>query len=259
MTCEEVERDEIVEQYLLGRLEPAQEERFEDHYFDCPRCLERLRVVEEARAELARQATAAPSRRWRRAMIGLAAAAVLVLAIRTGLVIRSGNDGPSGSQSHGTDVATSAPARPSTSPVPPVPSSLGDVELPPYTPPRLRATPTEAQRVFRDAMTSYAAGDCGAAVPGLRRSLGMDDSLMQARFHLAVCDLQAGRIQDAVTNLQRVIAAGESPYLEDAHFFLAKARIRQGDVEGARQELTRVVSLRGDRRDQAERLLNQLR
>jgi len=46
--------------------------------------------------------------------------------------------------------------------------------------------------------------------------------------------------------------------LEDAHFFLAKALIRDGDVEAARDELRTVLALEGDRRDEASRLLAEL-
>ena len=140
-----------------------------------------------------------------------------------------------------------------------MPGGLGQIELPPYTPPRLRAATSEAQRVFGDAMTAYRAGNCETAIAGLRRALAIDGTLMPARFYLGACELRAGHVEEAVPTLQRVIAAGESPYLEDARFLLAKARIRQGDMNGAREELRRVVSLNGDRRDEARRLLEQLR
>ena len=108
-------------------------------------------------------------------------------------------------------------------------------------------------------MTAYRAGNCETAIAGLRRALAIDGTLMPARFYLGACELRAGHVEEAVPTLQRVIAAGESPYLEDARFLLAKARIRQGDMNGAREELRRVVSLNGDRRDEARRLLEQLR
>ena len=113
--------------------------------------------------------------------------------------------------------------------------------------------------MFREAMVPYAAGDCASAIPALGRALAIDAALMPARFYLAVCELREGRTDAAVEKLQRIAAAGESPYLEDAHFFLAKARIRQNDLTAARAELARVVALRGDRRAEASRLLGELR
>ena len=87
----------------------------------------------------------------------------------------------------------------------------------------------------------------------------LDVSLLQARFYLAACELHEARTNEGAANLERVIAAGESPYLEDARFLLAQARIEQRDIEGARQELRRVIALQGDRREQAQRLLDELR
>jgi cytochrome c-type biogenesis protein CcmH/NrfG len=107
-------------------------------------------------------------------------------------------------------------------------------------------------------MALYVAGDYAGAAAGLRRVIAVDDSQVAAHFYLAVCVLQGNHNDEGLTLLQRVVASGESPYLEDAHFFLAKARIRQGDIAAARSELTRVIALDGDRRDEARQLLAQL-
>lgn len=123
----------------------------------------------------------------------------------------------------------------------------------------MRSTPSDAQRVFREAMVPYSGGNCDDAVAELRRAVQMDESLIQARFYLAACELVLGKPESAEDQLHRVVAGGESPYLEDAHFFLAKARIQQGDVAGARQELGRVIAMKGQRREEAQRLLEQLR
>jgi tetratricopeptide (TPR) repeat protein len=261
LSCEDVERDEIAERYLRGELSSAAQERFEAHYFDCTPCLERLRVLEELHAELSRP-VASPrgaSRWWRVAAAGLAAAAVIVLAVRVA---------QNPATSDVVDPRADAPARAEDVTLPPPPPTaasagadlarLGAVEPPTYTPLQLRGTATDATREFRAAMERYAAGDYAAATPGLRRALAHDEALIQARFFLAVCELQAGRNDEAAQELQRVIARGESPYLEEAHFLLAKARIRQGDVAAARAELARVVALDGDRRREATQLLAQL-
>ena len=246
MTCDEVERDEIAEEYVLGRLDEDRQAAFEDHYFDCAACLALVQGVQEARAQLAVQEPDSRRRHWRRAAAVLAAAAVIILAVRVGQHTWSGRnlEAPPSTASPRGDVAL---------PAPPLP-----IELPPYSPPRLRAVPTEAQRVFRAAMTSYSTGDCASAMPGLQRALAIDETFAQARFYLGVCELHDGRVDAASADLQRVIAVGESPYLEDAHFFLAHARLRQGDGDGARREFQRVIELRGERGIEAKRLLEQL-
>lgn len=247
MTCEEVERDELAERYVLGRLDPGIEDAFEDHYFDCAVCLERVRAIQDAREQLSAQKGIRRSQRWSRVAAAVAAAAVVVFAVRVGQQMLSEQPAPPTSTSPRADVVLPAPPPPVT------------IELPPYTPPRLRAVSTEAQRVFRDAMTSYLEGNCGGAIPGLQRALAIDGSFTQARFYLAACELQQGQTSQAAEGLQRVIGVGESPYLEDARFLLAQARIQQGDRDGAREELRRVIALQGHRRAQAQRLLDELR
>ena len=257
MTCEEVERDEVAEQYVAGRLSEDDRARFEDHYFDCTACLERVRIIEQARAELSAPEPPMVWRNWRRAGVGLAAAAVLALAVRAGYDRWIDSDDASPVAGRPPDVIGPSPNA-STPPAPIVQPSLGKIELPPYNAPRVRTAPTDAQRAFRDAMVFYSAGNCDAALSGLRRALALDDSLLPARFYLGVCELERGRPLAAAPALEQVIAAGESPYLEDALFFLAQARIREGNLTAARAGLERVVSLRGNRRDEAQRLLTQL-
>ena len=62
-----------------------------------------------------------------------------------------------------------------------------------------------------------------------------------------------------IDRLRATIALGDSPYLEDAHFYLAKALLSQTDLPGAEAELNRVVQLRGQRGDEAGHLLEQVR
>jgi tetratricopeptide (TPR) repeat protein len=246
MTCRQGEQDDLAERYVLGQLGEREQEAFEDHYFDCPACLDRVRALQDAREELSAATGAARRRRWPRIVGGVAAAAAVGLAVRVGQEMWTEPLSPAGRPSP-VDIVLPAPPPRIT------------IELPPYTPPRLRAAPSEAQRVFRDAMAAYVAGNCAGAMPGLERALAIDASLTQARLYRAACELQTGRTSEAVEDLQRVIAAAESPYLEDAGFLLAQGRIQQGDRVGAREELRRVIALDGERRRQAERLLDQLR
>lgn len=43
MDCSLIVRNELAERYLLGDLSPAEQEAYEKHYFDCPRCFGELR------------------------------------------------------------------------------------------------------------------------------------------------------------------------------------------------------------------------
>jgi hypothetical protein len=91
-----IEGHNIPDRYLQGTLSAAERTRFEEHFIDCPECLDRLEVTEDFRGALRTVAAERPAtpvvharpglRRWLGAMPGgrsaaLLAAAVLVLAV----------------------------------------------------------------------------------------------------------------------------------------------------------------------------------
>ena len=262
MTCDDIERDEIAEGYLLGRLSDAEREEFEAHYFDCAPCLERLQAMEAAQAELARETASANNlpaerRSWWRAAAAVAAAAVIVLSVRM-LQQTPPEDAPMGPAGQTTQQVEVQPA-PKGSAQAELPwAELGAIDPPAYSPLRLRSTATDAQREFRSAMVLYAEKNYADAAAQLRRVIASPGAPVDASFYLAVCELHTGRLEDAASAFERVIAFGESPYLEDAHFLLAKTRIRQRDAARARAQLLQVIALAGDRGEEARQLLSQL-
>jgi tetratricopeptide (TPR) repeat protein len=160
-----------------------------------------------------------------------------------------------------------APAPPPAPPVPAVAATppaeslalLARVDPPPYRAPTLRATPSDAQRRFRDAMKFYTQGDYTAALPALESASALDPAAPGPRFYAGICRLVAGNASDAAAALQAVIALGDSPYLEKAGFFLAKARLRQNDIKGAVAALETTAALHGDYEEQARAILKQLK
>ncbi len=94
--------EQIAERYFLGELSDDEAEAYEAHYFECERCaeyvVEELQMLESGRAVAMLDASrpAAPSpvaniaeaRRKRREWLPMAAAAALVLAIGTPLLMR---------------------------------------------------------------------------------------------------------------------------------------------------------------------------
>jgi tetratricopeptide (TPR) repeat protein len=258
VNCDHVERGNLAEEYLLGRLPEQAASEFEAHYFDCRRCLAQVEDLEAARAHLlSAPAAAAPGNRLRRAMAAVAAAAVIVIAVG---VIRnvSPPEGPPDTPP-ARNIELPGPPPASTAAAKPDLRALGAIVLPAFDPPRLRTSPSAARRTFLQAMEQYRAGDCGSAIAGLQTAVEQDPESVPAHFFLAVCSLHLNRNADAVPHLKRVLQAGDSAYLEDAHFFLAKAHIRQGDVASARSALQSAIALDGDRRSEASSLLAQLR
>ena len=103
MKHEYIEDRQIVDRYLMGRLDLEEVARFEEHYLSCPACVEALKVAEAFQAGLKRAvaqdaATAAVglqvgfvswlARVARSPRAGFSAAAVLLLLIPLGLTWR---------------------------------------------------------------------------------------------------------------------------------------------------------------------------
>jgi hypothetical protein len=67
-----------------------------------------------------------------------------------------------------------------------------------------------------------------------------------------------GHVDAAVGGLQSTIALGDSRYLEEAHYYLAKARLCQVDLRAAHAELRRTTEQKGQLDADARRLLTQV-
>jgi tetratricopeptide (TPR) repeat protein len=137
-------------------------------------------------------------------------------------------------------------------------SVLASVEPPPYIPLSLRGPRSEAAARFDAAMRRYAARDYAGAVPDLSAAARLNPNAAHVAFFLAICQLLTDQLDVAVVGLQNTIALGDSPYLEEAHYYLAKARLRQGDLRAAQMELKRTIELRGQLEADARRLLAQV-
>ncbi len=292
--CPQAARDDVFEAYLRGALSASERETFEDHYFVCATCLARVRAYEGLRADLAGSAVDAPAAqppvrvwRWRWALVPVAAGVVLVVA--AALWFRGSPPVPPASTVAVAPATQSAPAvspgaprapeaavpapvvaqpeplvpvtkqaKPPASPPVVALSMLARFEPPPYAAAVLRGPHDEAAATFDAAMRRYVKRDYAGAVPGLDAAVAMRPDVPHYAFFLGVCYLLTDRADLAVAGLQKTVAVGESPYLEEAHFYLAKARLRQGDLQAAREELERAIERQGRLEAEARRLLAQV-
>jgi tetratricopeptide (TPR) repeat protein len=291
-TCTWSARDDLFEAYVRNSLGDAERESFEEHYFGCATCLARVRAYEGLRAELGALATEAPAREpvqtrpWRWALVPVAASLVLVVVVA--LWLRGSPPVPPAST---VAVAPAVQTAPAASPVAPdapetaVPapvvtppaqsapatqagtrvsppvvalSVLAHVRPPPYAAVVLRSPHDEAAAKFDAAMGLYVKSDYRGAVQGLEAAIALRPDVPQYAFFLGVCYLLTERTDPAVAEFQKAIAMGESAYLEEAHFYLAKARLRQADIAAAREELQRTIERQGRLETEARRLLAQV-
>jgi len=251
MECDRIEREEIIEKYLTGRLDRAEQEKFETHYFSCSKCMQKLqvsRILQEKLWEqgdkiLSQKQKPARVRIRRRAWVYSTAAVVLIVAAAALWWQFMGPGRPSAG-TKGT------------------PSSLimlARIEPPLYVPLALRGAEDEAAERFRMGMKQYQDGHYGVAIPDLQAAAKLNPQATHVHFFLGICFLLTGPADPGIEELQKTIALGDSVYLEEAHFYLAKAWMRKGDIGGAKDELKWVLESGSNLKQQAADILAQLR
>jgi len=212
LTCEDVERDALVERSLAGRLTGADRDAFEAHYLTCERCQTELQLGTAVRMALRSSPAALRPRAWARwAGIGGLAAATLVAT-----VLWRAQSG-----------------------VPPELLSLGAViQAPVYLGVPLRSTSAaDGGRAFDEAMRDYQAERFDDAARRLQQVVRDDANHAPAGFFLGASLLMIGDDDEAAAAFARVIALGDTPYQPEAHFYRAKALLRLGQADAALTEL----------------------
>jgi hypothetical protein len=247
MTCIDVERGDIAEQYLLGRLTDEDSEAYERHYFECTRCyseLEALRAVREALAQPRRRPAFVNYWRW------LPVAAALVLAVTAATVWQARRSGDRIETPGGA--AASVPAASSASPNQEQIARLAAVAPPPYAPGRFRDA--SDRTAFTLGMRRYVGRDFSGAIPPLERAVRESPSSGDARFYLGAAYLLAGRSHNAISTLEPLAADARSPYAEEAQFLIAKAYLQSYSLPAAITALDKTVAMHGDRESEARTL-----
>jgi tetratricopeptide (TPR) repeat protein len=250
MECAQIKHEEVVERYLTGSLDPQERESFEDHYFACEQCFAALqahRALQAALSASAPQIRAMPAPnptawRWTAAMVTAAVVILAVVGIRWGM--RPGLSPPPAP----TQTMQPGPASPSL-------AELARFDPPTYTPTVLRGAQDEATRKFRAAMKQYQQGDYARAVTGLREAAKLNPKDAGALFFLGVSCLLSGQTDEGIAVLQQSVALGDTPYLEEAHYYLAKAFLRKSDLAAAGAELQKGAQLKGDLESKVQELL----
>jgi len=259
MNCKEVEDKEILEEYLLGRLEDSERDAFEAHYFECDSCFSRvqngLAMLEGLRSQRPspERAGAVFSRRiwaWTPAL----AAVIMLLAV--GIWWRSAQQ-KSLDRVVGSHPSPPEVSQPSTRPASSL-DELAKVEPPPYTPVVLRGAEDESNQNFRRSMEYYLKSDYADAIPGLHALAQTSPESSKFNFYLGACYLLTNRTDLAIEALRKTTAIGDTAYSEQAHFYLAKAYLKKRQLPEAKAELQQTVKLSGDRKIEAEEILRQL-
>jgi tetratricopeptide (TPR) repeat protein len=135
---------------------------------------------------------------------------------------------------------------------------LARFDPPAYIPPALRGAEDEAAERFRAGMMLYQEGRYDAAIPDFEAASDLNPKGAGIRFFLGICFLLTGQTEAGIGELQATISLGESVYLEEAHFYLAKAWLRLGRLPAARRELQQAIARHGGLAEEARQLIAQI-
>ena len=251
MNCEAAQSGNLAERYVLGQLDEPELTTFEEHYYVCDRCLDEVRLLQALQS--GGTVTRAPARRrasWNVTWAAIAAAIVAVAGLAAFMLMRSGP-----SQVAPTAKVVPVPNVHDESPL----LLLARVEPPRYIPSKLRGASEKSTEAFRAAMDQYTRGDYGSAAEALRPLAKPSPDTVAPLFYLGICELMTGDADNAAAHLRGAAVQGDTPYLEPARFFLAKALIAKRDVPGASAALEQTIQLKGDRETEARQLLDKLR
>jgi tetratricopeptide (TPR) repeat protein len=246
MTCEVVERENIIEHYIAGRLGSDIKEQWEQHYFECERCaaeLETAMAVQQPLRSMAgeiRQEIPPQRRSASWIWAGAAIAATLLVAAVLSYSYR--------------------PAPPVQGTIPSQSRQLTELarmDPPAYSAAVLRGAESTAESQFREAMQAYSRHDYRPAITGLQTALRLDPTADAARFFLGASYLLSGDPQAGTRELQ-MVSAGHSPFAEEAAFYLAKGYLLQGDKTTAIQTLRRLVAGNGEFSARSRQLIAQI-
>jgi len=247
MDCTLIARQEFAERYSLGKLTPEQRELFERHYFECERCFNELQQLLAIRRELEAQPLnpPVPERKWAWPRIGwwpvLATAAAVVAVIILGPVYETSVPGQQGD---GNRTATLA--------------ELARVEPPPYQALVMRGTHDAASTAFHVGMEAYRAGDFNTAALHLREAAATDPARPDFAFYLGVAELLIAQEDAAQVEFERLLAMGDTPFAEEAHFYSGKVLLRQHRLAEATQQFQRAAGLEGPLQVEAQEVLQAL-
>lgn len=238
MNCLQLRKIEAMERYLREQLSEGELESFEGHILECDDCADELERVAALSSELGRMreeievrsgyATRAPRTLW------MALAALVLVAAGLILLMRPWQQTP-------TDLA-----------------ELAVLEPPVYREPRLRSNENGAEERFKQGMARYSEEDYAGAIPELEAAGGLAPERVDIPFFLGVSRLLTGDEREGIEDLDRVVAKGDTPFLEEALFVRAQAHLRRGDADAARVDLQTILELDGDwqgrARDQLDRM-----
>jgi tetratricopeptide (TPR) repeat protein len=264
MDCKDVEERDILEQYLLDRLTDSERDEFEKHYFECASCFSRIQTGLAVQTGLERQPELPAKTRavfWGQPWSWTPAFVSVALLFALGIWWYAARNSQSSQQVSPAPPTANFPASAQSQPPAPAAATLealARVEPPPYAPVVLRGAEDEAHATFRKAMQYYLKGEYAKAIPGLRAAVKASPQIASFNFYLGACYLLTDQTDSAIESFRRTVSIGAPSYSEQAHYYLAKAYLREKDVPAAKEEVQETIRFHGSKEAEAQEILSQL-
>lgn len=240
--CTGYPAEEWIELYLTGSLSEEQAQAFEEHYSDCPLCLERVQAAQAVAHALSKEPIPAPAGRpigWFAGWKILATAAALLLAAGVGYRVVTSHV----ESTHRSASEPAAPNRPAPAPPAANIEELADLVLPPFRGSSLRG---DVDAHFDAGMKAYAAGHCSTAASLLSHVPADSSDSVAAQFYEGVCRMQVKDWNSASALLLLVASHGDSPQQEAAWYYAAQVALAQNHRKSAQFDLQSAIALHGD-------------
>ena len=234
--CDEFVAGFVMERYVAGKLPESETQAFEEHLLVCDRCQEELTLAVAVREALPAGTDDEPFVVRRLPWRGVTASLILAAAAVAAILI--------------------LPIDRVAGPI----AELGRVTQPPiYLGVPVRQAPARPDSVFDVAMTAYSVGDYAASAAGLEEAIGAGADPSASQFFLGASLLMAGSESEAADAFRAVLGAGASPYVAEAHYYLAKILLRSGALDEALASLEAASEETGIVANQAKALADSVR
>jgi len=115
-----------------------------------------------------------------------------------------------------------------------------------------------ARSQFQNAMLAYTDGKYQEAEAQLDDAVKLAPGSAEINFYLGICEILDDKFENAILRLSAVSANENSSYAQAAHFYLAKAYLRLGDLSAAEEHFKAAAGMSGELTDEAKSTLKTL-
>ena len=266
--------------YVSGEMAEPERSTFEDHFLACDACFRGVESLQQAAALLAAEDEVSnssyipPARRLPYKWMAMAATLVVAVVVWNmtdddalaplAPAVSAPESRPVAAPVAGTVTPPNVLA-PGSAPAPAPEDTLdrwASISPPQYVPLTTRSAQSaadQATQTFNEAMAHYSAGRYREAADGLGALAEQSPDAAHVHFFLGISELMRNNVKRARGALQRSADSGVSPYADEAHFYLAKAAIKAGDLATATRELRIAVDRDAGPDGDAAKLLEEVR